>query len=106
MRILVAMMTAGALVALGGGCSGKPDDSKPAAPSPPGAFRIEVVEPSGARELVSDEPVVRIGRTPSSEVQLQDEAVSRVHAMFERGPEGVMLTDLGTMNTRVNGSPV
>lgn len=45
----------------------------------------------------------RIGRHPGSEIVLDDISVSRVHAEVRRGPEGLVVTDLGSLNgTYVN----
>ena len=43
------------------------------------------------------------GRHPGSEIVLDDISVSRVHAEVRRGPEGLVVTDLGSLNgTYVN----
>ena len=48
-----------------------------------------------------------IGRAPASDVFLDDITVSREHAVIERGPEGSVLIDLGSLNgTYVNRSRV
>jgi len=49
-----------------------------------------------------------IGRSPQCQVQLDEEGVSRRHAVFELTPEGnVQIVDLDSRNgTFVNGSPV
>ncbi len=45
-----------------------------------------------------------VGRSSQSEIQLLDDAVSRGHARFERGPQGVTVQDLASENgTLVNG---
>jgi hypothetical protein len=44
-----------------------------------------------------------IGRAPSSDVFLDDVTVSREHAVLERGPDGIHIRDLGSLNgTYVN----
>jgi FHA domain/zinc-ribbon domain len=46
---------------------------------------------------------VRVGRAPQSHLFLDDITVSREHAELERRPDGVYLTDLGSLNgTYVN----
>ncbi|RKY24771.1 MAG: hypothetical protein DRP79_07315, partial [Planctomycetota bacterium] len=50
---------------------------------------------------------VQIGRSPSCQIRLADERVSRHHAQIEPVPEGYLLTDLGSGNgTFVNGKKV
>jgi len=47
--------------------------------------------------------VMTIGRAPSSDVFLDDITVSREHARLERTPNGLVLTDQGSLNgTYVN----
>ncbi len=51
--------------------------------------------------LVGDR--VSIGRAPQSDVFLDDVTVSREHALIERQPEGVVISDQGSLNgTYVN----
>jgi|SRR5579862_929073 len=51
--------------------------------------------------LVGDR--VSIGRAPQSDVFLDDVTVSREHALIERRPEGVVISDQGSLNgTYVN----
>ena len=50
---------------------------------------------------------VRVGRSDDNEICLQGERLSRHHALFERTPEGLRLTDLGSTNgTWVNGERI
>ncbi len=79
------------------------------APPPPkaGAFHVQITEPSGTRDVTIEKDVIHIGRVTSSEVQLTDESVQRSHAMIERNADGtVMLIDMGTLDTRLNGTAV
>lgn len=56
----------------------------------------------GQRIPVHD--LVRIGRDPSNQLQLDDDRVSRKHAKVTRIPTGVRVTDLGSANgTLVDG---
>jgi pSer/pThr/pTyr-binding forkhead associated (FHA) protein len=51
----------------------------------------------------ADRDVMTIGRAPQSDVFLDDITVSREHARLERTPNGVVLTDQGSLNgTYVN----
>jgi hypothetical protein len=51
--------------------------------------------------------VVKIGRSPTAQIRVEDPAASRVHAVLEFGPTGVALVDLGTSaGTLVNGTRV
>jgi pSer/pThr/pTyr-binding forkhead associated (FHA) protein len=48
-----------------------------------------------------------VGRGPGVDLALDDAAMSRQHAAFERGAEGWRVRDLGSTNgVRVNGAPV
>ncbi len=47
--------------------------------------------------------VTRIGRHPGADIVFDDITVSRVHAEVRRGPEGLVVSDLGSLNgTYVN----
>ena len=53
------------------------------------------------------EEVVKIGRAPKSHIPLDDENVSRMHAILERRDDGWRLIDLGSAaGTRVGGRSV
>jgi len=53
--------------------------------------------------LPSDADVVGVGRSPESEVFLDDVTVSRRHAEFRRGADGWSVRDVGSLNgTYVN----
>jgi TonB family protein len=60
------------------------------------------------REEVLTESVIKIGKLASSHLRLDDESVSRMHAVLEvTGPEEVQLIDLGsTRGTLVNGERI
>ena len=51
----------------------------------------------GARFLIAQDRT-SIGRSPESEIFLDDVTVSRSHAVIERGGQGFLLTDLGSLN--------
>jgi len=51
----------------------------------------------GARFLIAQDRS-SIGRSPESEIFLDDVTVSRSHAVIERGGQGFLLTDLGSLN--------
>ena len=49
----------------------------------------------------------KIGRSGECDLVLPDEDVSREHAVFERGPTGIVVRDLGSKNgTEVAGRPI
>jgi len=51
--------------------------------------------------------VVKIGRSPSAHIRIEDPAASRVHAVLEISPSGVTLVDLGaSAGTLMNGARV
>jgi len=57
------------------------------------------------RRLRVDRPALTLGRSSSSDVFLADRTLSRAHARLDLGPEGVVLTDLGSRNgTQLNGT--
>jgi TonB family protein len=60
------------------------------------------------REEVLSEPVIKIGKLASSHLRLEDETVSRMHAVVEvTGPGQLQLIDLGsTRGTTVNGERI
>lgn len=61
--------------------------------------KLERVYELGARTLV--------GRAPDCQVQLLSRAVSRRHAQFHVGPEGVVVEDLGAPNgIKINGAKI
>jgi pSer/pThr/pTyr-binding forkhead associated (FHA) protein len=51
----------------------------------------------GSRYLIAQERV-SVGRSPESEIFLDDVTVSRSHALIERTGAGFSLTDLGSLN--------
>jgi TonB family protein len=60
------------------------------------------------KEEVINEPVIKVGKLASSHLRIDDESVSRMHAVIEvNGPEDVQLIDLGsTRGTLVNGERI
>jgi pSer/pThr/pTyr-binding forkhead associated (FHA) protein len=60
------------------------------------------------REDVLSEPVIKVGKLASSHLRLDDDSVSRMHAVVEvGGPDDVQLIDLGsTRGTLVNGEKI
>ena len=60
------------------------------------------------REETLNEPVIKIGKLASSHLRLEDETVSRMHAVVEvTGPGEIQLIDLGsTRGTTVNGERI
>lgn len=94
--------------------SGPPTGTGPAAPLgtgihrelPTGAALLVVHRgPSEGSEflLPADADVVGVGRSPESDVFLDDVTVSRRHAEFRRGADGWSVRDVGSLNgTYVN----
>jgi len=59
------------------------------------------------RRVILGDAIVRIGRSPDSDIVLSDPNVSRQHAEIRPEGGGYVLCDLGSTNgTRVNGSVV
>jgi pSer/pThr/pTyr-binding forkhead associated (FHA) protein len=62
-----------------------------------------VFEIAGER-LGFEQNVIKVGRGPKATLQIDDENVSRLHAVIECTPTEVLLIDLGTaIGTLVNG---
>jgi len=61
-----------------------------------------------AREEILTQDVIKVGKLASSHLRIDDETVSRMHAVIEvAGPGEVSLIDLGsTRGTTVNGERV
>jgi FHA domain len=56
------------------------------------------------REVTLTQAVIKIGKLPTAHLQIDDESVSRMHAIVEVSPHAVTLIDLGsTRGTLVNG---
>jgi hypothetical protein len=68
------------------------------------------IQPQGlpGRMLELKQDIIKIGKLSSSHIQIQDTAVSRVHAVIEVTPQGeVFVIDLGSSNgTYVNGEKI
>jgi pSer/pThr/pTyr-binding forkhead associated (FHA) protein len=74
------------------------------------AFRATLVVVAGGAEgseLELSAPRCVVGRGPGADLLLDDPALSRQHAAFERAGAGHRVCDLGSTNgVRVNGAPV
>lgn len=75
---------------------------------PPGSGVLVVVRgPNAGSRFLLDRDVTTIGRHPDSHVFLDDVTVSRRHAEVRRTREGLVLSDLGSLNgTYVAGERV
>src|SRR6187549_3838113 len=73
----------------------------------PLTFRIFKGE-AFVREETLTQPVIKVGKLSSSHLRLDDESVSRMHAVIEvTGPGDISIIDLGsTKGTIVNGQKV
>lgn len=54
--------------------------------------------PGAGSKFVLDQPIVSAGRHPQSDIFLDDVTVSRRHAEIERGPDGYVVRDVGSLN--------
>lgn len=54
--------------------------------------------PDAGERFYLDRPRLTIGRNPASDIFLNDVTVSRSHAVIEVGPDGVTITDAGSLN--------
>jgi Zn-finger nucleic acid-binding protein len=83
----------------------KPRKPRPA-PKPESTARVLVWEVMG-KEVVTQAEVVKIGRLSSATISIDDDSVSRLHAVVEVSPTEILLIDLGsTAGTYVNGERV
>ncbi|MEP3478640.1 MAG: GGDEF domain-containing protein [Fuerstiella sp.] len=67
------------------------------------------VYPVGSLETLTtlDEDVCYVGRDRSCEIRIEDQSVSRQHAVMRRSSDGWLLMDLGSTNgTLVNDTPI
>ena len=70
----------------------------------PIAFKIYQGETLVRTETIAQN-VIKIGRDQKSHLRVEDDSVSRMHAVIEAKPEEVQIIDLGS-GTFVNGEPV
>ncbi len=65
---------------------------------------VEAGRMKGQRFQVPEGRTVAIGRSIRSDIQIPDRGASRIHCRLTNGPDGAVLTDLGSSNgTLVNG---
>src|SRR6266481_3628124 len=77
----------------------------------PLTFQIYKVDPKGdqfVRTETLTQDIIKVGKLSSSHLRIDDEAVSRMHAVIEiAGPGEIYIIDLGsTKGTLVNGQKV
>src|SRR6185369_4763252 len=77
----------------------------------PLTFAIYKVDPKGDQLLRTEtltQDIIKVGKLSSSHLRIDDEAVSRMHAVIEiAGPGEIYIIDLGsTKGTLVNGQKV
>ena len=78
-------------------------DSGAASPGPeaaePGVLEVVVVGgPDAGRARALSPPALLVGRGPASGLEVADEALSRVHAVFRVGEAGLVVEDEGSTN--------
>lgn len=67
---------------------------------------IHIIESGGTQRIVELDGTTTVGRHRENDVVLDEQTVSRCHAVLLVGPEGTLLMDLdSTHGTWVNGSP-
>src|SRR5580693_2134624 len=77
----------------------------------PLTFEIYKVDPKGDQYVRTEtltQDIIKVGKLSSSHLRIDDEAVSRMHAVIEiAGPSEIYIIDLGsTKGTLVNGQKV
>ncbi len=78
----------------------------PLSPRIEGAFIIHDGELAG-KSFLLDRPIIIIGRSPESDIVINDASISRHHAQISRQAAGNYVQDLGSRNgTTFNGSPL
>lgn len=58
---------------------------------------VEVGRQHGLRTLIAERPII-VGRLPDCDISIDDARASRRHAVFQLGPEGYEVCDLGSRN--------
>lgn len=76
------------------------DGVDPTASASEGTARRLVITrgPGAGSTFPVDRPEIRIGRHPEADILLDDVTVSRRHALVTSSPDGVVLTDQGSLN--------
>lgn len=89
----------------GGAAAGPAATPEPLAP---GEVRVRIHRgDTFVRSQTLDLEVIKIGRLPSAHLHLDDDEVSRLHAVIESSAEGVVVVDLGSSSgTLVNGDKI
>jgi class 3 adenylate cyclase len=70
---------------------------------------VKVLFPDGSSKIfdIRDGDSLRLGRTTGTDIQLDDPAVSRAHAVLSGSSSGVVVSDLSSTNgTYLNGAPI
>lgn len=76
-------------------------------PPPPYAFLVVLSGPVRGTTLVVDSLPAELGRAPDADLVLDDDTVSRRHAMLRGDRDGLEVEDLGSSNgTAINGNPM
>lgn len=74
-------------------------------PPPPYAFLVVLSGPSRGETLIVHTLPAEIGRSPDVDLVLDDDTVSRRHAVLRGDRDGLELEDLGSSNgTSINGN--
>ena len=67
------------------------------------SWQLMLVRPDGEQTVSVLQERMTIGRSPKNDLQLDDQQVSRFHAVIEKGAKGFAISDLDSMNgTLVN----
>lgn len=71
-------------------------------------LRLEILKGEGlGASLVITESETVLGRNPRALLPLSDTRISRRHVLIRRGPQGILIEDLGSRNgTQLNNQPL
>lgn len=82
-------------------------DLLPGEPALPLAFLVVLSGPARGTTLIVDQLPAELGRSPEADLVVDDDTVSRRHAVLRGDRETLEIEDLGSSNgTAINGNPM
>ncbi|MBZ0235397.1 MAG: FHA domain-containing protein, partial [Deltaproteobacteria bacterium] len=84
-----------------------PGSPRSSTPAMPGRALVASLDGREIARVTLDQDVIKIGRQPSAQLHLDDESVSRMHAVVEVTDGGAQIVDLGSARGTVhNGTRI